>query len=324
MRSLLWILLIASIPCSSFEVKCKFKEDVVWRGYCCEVQEFMNFNRNARISELSGQHLKTYSNSDVESFRVDNFSSIKYFTNDVFVKFTNLRNLVIHSTSLQYLMRGDFALATHLHNVFITHNHITALEDYCFYGVQRLKTLNLRNNKISEIAENAFRGLKTLKYLTLTANEIEILHSNTFIDQIYMEQLSLSSNKLRHIDELLFSETKNLEVIFLENNLLEVISGKMFQHNQRLREIYMDNNHIKHITNVQHFLVNLKDLEVAIFLNNTCVNIQIFIMQRFHPPYQRVFENCEGKWIKNSITHNFTHLLFCTYMYICFHVCKLN
>lgn len=266
----------------------------MWRGYCCEVEKWTSGNRNARISGLSGQHLQSRSNSDVDSFRIENFSSIKYFTNDVFIKFTNLHNLVIHSTALQYLMRGDFALSNHLVNVFITHNRIAALEDYCFYGVQRLKTLNLRNNKISEIAENAFRGLKTLKHLTLAANEIEILHSNTFIDQIYLEQLALSSNKLRHIDKLVFSETKNLEVIFLDNNHLEVINGNMFKHNQRLRELYMDNNRIKQITNVQHFLVNLKDLEVAIFLNNTCVNIQIFIMQRFHPPYERVFENCEG------------------------------
>lgn len=110
----------------------------MWRGYCCEVEEWTSSNRNARISTLSGQHLQSHSNSDVDSFRIDNFSSIKYFTNDVFIKFTNLRNLLIHSTALRNLMRGDFAQANHLVTAFITHNRITALEDYRFHGIQRL------------------------------------------------------------------------------------------------------------------------------------------------------------------------------------------
>lgn len=273
-------------------MKCKFKEDIVWRGYSCEIQEWLVNNRNARITSFLGHHKPSHSNGDVDTLRIDNVASIDYFTNDVFMKFPNLRNLVIHSTTLEYLMRGDFTLANHLINVFITHNHITVLEDYCFHGAVRVKTLNLRDNKISEIAENAFSGLKTLKYLTLTANDIEFLHAKTFNDQTYMEQLSLSSNRLRHVDEKLFSKNQNLEVLFLDNNHLKVINGNMFQNNQRLKEIYMDNNHIKHITNVQHFLVNMKDLEVAIFTNNTCVNIQIFIIHNLHPPYERVFENC--------------------------------
>lgn len=267
----------------------------MWRGYGCEIKEWSNAYHNARISAVHGEHLDVYSNDDVESIRIENVSEMKYFTNDIFVKFRNLHNLVIHSTSLQQLLLGDFALADRLSNAFITHNHITALEDYCFHGAQKLKMLNLRSNKISFIAEHAFKGLKTLKYLTLTANEIEALHVNTFSEQMYLEQLSLSFNKLRHIDERLLSKNRNLKVLFLDNNHLKVINGNMFQHNRGLREIYMDNNHIKRITHAQNFLVNLKDLEVVILTNNTCVNIQMFIMHKFYPPYERVFENCDER-----------------------------
>lgn len=274
-------------------LKCKFKEDFVWQTYSCEVTEWNNENEDyARISAIEGHHFPDYTNDDVLSLRIENTHAIQRFTNDIFSKFKNLRYLVIHSTTLRFLLRGDFVLAKNLMNVHITHNTITMLEDYCFHGADMLKTLNLRENKIKDVKENAFKGLTTLKFLTLTSNEIDSLHTSTFYDQIYLEQLSLSSNKIRHIDERMFSKNRNLEVIFLDNNQLTFISGKIFDNNLKLREIYIDNNHIKHISNVQHFLVNLKDLEVAVFSNNKCIDVMLFIMNRLHPIYKEVFQNC--------------------------------
>lgn len=274
-------------------LKCKYKSDIVWHSYSCEVTEWNEENGNyARISSIEGQHFPDYTNSDVQSLRIENTDKIEHLTNDIFTKFKNLRYLVIHSTTLRFLLRGDFILSKSLMNVHITHNAITALEDYCFHGSDMLKTLNLRENRIRDVNENAFKGLTTLKFLTLTANEIDSLHSTTFNDQIYLEQLSLSSNKIRHIDERLFSKNRNLEVLFLDNNQLTSIDGRMFDNNLKLREIYMDNNHIKHIANVQYFLVNLKGLEVAVFSNNKCIDLMLFIMNQLHPIYSEVFQSC--------------------------------
>lgn len=293
---LLFCHLILIVTCTS--LKCKFKEDIVWPVYSCQVTEWIDENENnGRILVVEGQHFPDYTDDDVLSFRLENTNNIQHFTNDIFTKFKNLRYLVIHTTTLRSLLRGDFVLARDLINIHITHNEITVLEDYCFLGTEMLKTLNLRENKIGIVSENAFKGLTTLKYLTLTRNEIESLHSTTFNNQIYLEQLSLSSNKIRHIDEHLFSKNRNLEVLFLDNNLLTFINGRIFDNNLKLREIYMDNNRIKHILNVQHFLVNLKDLEVAVFSNNKCIDIMLFIMNRLHPIYSEVFGNCS----KNEI-----------------------
>jgi Leucine-rich repeat (LRR) protein len=290
-------LLLIALSCDAFNVKCKFKEDIVWQHYGCDVQEWPNnANHNhARISAIEGQHLPQRSNEDVYTLRMEGMRGIKYFTNDVFAKFRNLRYLIVHSTSLRYLLRGDFTLASNLMTLHITHNGVTSLEDYCFHGAESLKTLTLRNNKIRDVSEHAFKGLSTLKFLTISHNEIDSLHATTFDDQIYMEQLSLSSNRLRHIDERLFSRNFNLEVLFLDNNHLTVVSGKLFESNLRLRELYMDNNQINRVLKAQQFLVNLKDLQIAVFSNNTCTNAMLLIMSGFHPIYGEVFKNCTAQ-----------------------------
>lgn len=287
-----YILLITTASCSAITLKCLFQNDFVWRKYGCDVKELKNDNHNTRITSIQGQHAKLLSNDDVHSLRIENIRTIEFFTNDFFAKFPNLQNLAILSSSLKFLLRGDFALADNLVNIHITHTELTDLEDYVFHGTKVLKILNLRQNKIRDIAVDAFKGLMTVKFLTLSINEIESLHVNVFKDFSFLEQLSLSTNQIRHIDEHLFNKNRNLEVIFLDHNRLAAVNGNMFQRNDKLREIYLDNNHIKHISNIPNFLTNLKSLEVAIFSNNTCIDTNILIMNKFYPPYETLFAKC--------------------------------
>lgn len=292
-RETLFILLLLTITaCTSTLLRCSFKNDFVWKKYGCEVEEFKSDNPIVRITSIEGKHAMSNSNDDVLSLRIENIRTIEYFTNDFFVKFRFLQNLVVHDSSLKHLLRGDFAMAENLCHVHITHTELADLEDFVFHGTRMMKTLNLRENKIREIAENAFKGLMTLKFLTLSYNEIHSLHLNVFKDLNALEQLSLSTNKIRHIDERLFGKNRNLQIIFLDNNQLKAINGNMFEHNEKLREIYMDNNHIKHVSNIPRFLVNLKSLEVAVFINNSCINNSILIMGSFYPPYQQIFAKC--------------------------------
>lgn len=256
------------------------------------MKEFRNENHNSRISSIQGQHAESLSNDDVNSLRIENIRTIEYFTNDFFIKFPHIQHLVIHKTSLKFLLRGDFAVADNLVNILITHSDLTDLENFVFYGTKALKMLNLRENKIRNIEENAFKGMMTLKFLTLSFNDIETLHVNVFKDLTFLEQLSLSSNQIQHIDEHLFNKNRNLETVFLDNNLLKSINGNMFARNENLREIYFDNNHIKHISNIPNFLTNLKNLEVAVFSNNTCVDSMILILNKFYPPFEMIFDKC--------------------------------
>lgn len=288
---LIFLLTITSIASSTI-LKCEFRNDFVWRKYSCDVKELKSDSHSYRITLIQGQHAKQLSNNDVKCLRIENIKTIESFTNDFFMKFPNIQNLVIHATSLKFLLRGDFAIADNLVNIHITHTDLADLEDNVFHGTKVVKTLNLRENKIREIAENAFKGLVTLKFLTLSFNEIESLHGNVFKDLNFLEQLSLSTNRIRHIDENLLSKNRNLETIFLDHNRISAINGNMFASNTKLREVYMDNNHIKHISNIPNFLTNLKNLEVAVFANNTCVDSMILIMDKFYPPFESLFAKC--------------------------------
>lgn len=256
------------------------------------MKELKSDNRIVRITSIEGKHAMSKTNVDVHSLRIENIKTIEYFTNDFYVKFPHLQNLVICESSLKYLLRGDFAMAENLLNIHITHTDLAELEDFVFHGTRIVKMLNLRENKIQEIAESAFKGMMTLKFLMLSHNEIHSLHLKLFKELSALEQLSLSSNKIRHIDERLFSKNRNLKTIFLDNNQLKSINGNMFEHNINLREIYMDNNYIRHISNNPHFLVELKSLEIATFINNTCVSANILILRGFFPPYEMIFATC--------------------------------
>lgn len=313
-RALIELLFVAVLAFESSicsVVKCKFEENIVWHNYCCEVTEWWNATYNGRISLIEGSHIEGMFNDDVECLWIENLRTINHFTNDFFLKFKNLHNLVIQSTSLKHLMRGDFILANQLMNVYIRHNPITNLEDYCFYGAHIEETLNLRQNKIRKIAENAFSGLTSLKFLILSFNKIEFLHTNTFSDLSSLKELSLSDNKIRHVHEKLFSKNRHLEVLFLSNNQLKVMNGNAFEYNQRLKNIYIDNNEIEQIKNIENFLVNLEDIETFLFTNNTCASVQIHVYHHAYPPYNHILANCTVKWkeIKNLIFNLHTNFL---------------
>jgi Leucine-rich repeat (LRR) protein len=252
-------------------------------------------SRNARITSLEGQHVEELSNDDVQCLRIERIATIEYFTNDFFVKFPHIQSLGIHDAPLRFLLRGDFITADNLVNIHITHTNLTELESSVFRGATVLKQLNLRDNQIRVVDKDAFDGLSNLRFLTLSFNRIESLHVDTFKKLGYLEQLSVGWNRIRHIDEHLLSKNVNLQVVFFDHNEISVLRGGMFDRNEKLREIYLDNNHIKHISNVPHFLTNLKELQIAVFVNNTCVDAMFLVSNSFYPPYSAMLANCQSR-----------------------------
>lgn len=274
-------------------LNCLFENDVVWHKYSCSVQEIKLEFSSQRITRLVGSHYDHKTDDEVISVRIEKLTTINYFTRDFFIIFPNIKFLVIHESSLVHLKRRNFEGAENVKVIHINHNLINSLEDHVFEGAENSKVINLRENQIEEISQAAFNGLRVLKYLTLSYNKIKSLHKNTFSDLIYLEQLGLGSNQLYNLNEQLFHNNRHLEIIFLDNNLIESLNGNIFKNNKQLKEIYLDNNKIKHITDHTKFLVNLKDLKVAVFKNNTCVDTMI-IIDHFIPPYENIFLNCRN------------------------------
>jgi hypothetical protein len=281
---------------SSTLLKCRFQpRDDVWKKYGCVVQVLETENLKSKISSTDGNHYEDRTDADVQTFQIEDSQTIQYFTNDVFLKFSRIQNLVVHSTSLKFLLRGDFSKAKHLVNVFITHNQITELQYDVFYGATIMKSLNLRNNQISEIDENAFLSISRLKYLILSYNKLESLNSKVFEPLPYLDNLSLIGNQIKSIHEKLFSQNQRLQVLYLSENDIETLSGTIFHNNRGLKQVFMDNNRIRRLNHVSVFLSNLKGLEIATFDNNLCVNVTIVPIEgRPITQYEaeKVFEKC--------------------------------
>lgn len=282
---------------SSAQLKCKFLEhDVVWQKYCCVVEALSGVdNQTTKVTSISGTHTSPRkSDDDVQTLTIENIRTIRFFTSDLFAKFVNLRNLIVHDSSLELLRQGDFEMATMLTNVHITHNPLTRLPNSTFRGATNLKSLNLRNNRIRAIESEAFKSIFYLKHLVLSNNEIKSLNVDLFRDLTYLEQLSLNGNQIMHIHETQFSHNTRLHVLFVSWNQIKTLNGNIFKYTRELREIYMDNNEIRRISKATSFLAYLEHLQIATFDNNTCVNTTIMPMgvSVDHLPFERIFERC--------------------------------
>jgi Leucine rich repeat len=272
-------------------LKCKFQiRDVVWQKYSCVIEEFKTDFWNWKVSSISDNHYESRADDDVQTLTIEKSETFQYFTNDLFVKFSRIQNLLVHSTNLEYLLPGDFENAQHLTNAHL----LTELPNNVFHGARVLKSLNLSNNRIRQIDDDAFKSISLLKNLVLSFNEIKKLNVNLFQKLTYLDSLSLSGNQIRSIHETLFRGNRNLRVLFLSDNRIKTFNGRVFKHNKRLQAIYMDNNRIQRISEKSTFLSHLDDLEIAAFDNNICVNTTIVLNLRPLDEFQaqKYFEKC--------------------------------
>lgn len=276
-------------------LKCKYQtRDFVWQKYCCVVEELRTDNQTTKVTSVSGNHYESHSDEDVQTLTIENSLTIPYFTNDLFLKFPRIRNLLVVETNLEFLLRGDFENAKYLSNAHISHNLLKTLPNDVFHGANMLKSLNLRNNDIREIDDDAFKSISLLKYLLLSFNKITSLKINLFKELTYLEQLSLAGNQIKSIHSNQFNKNRNLRVLFLSENHIRTFNGKVFKHTTQLRQLYMDNNQIQRISEASTFLNHLEHLQIAAFDNNKCVNTTIITdggpIDVYHA--QRLFEKC--------------------------------
>lgn len=293
---------------SSAQLRCKFREhDVVWQKYCCVVEALSVDNQTSTVTSISGTHTSArMSDKSVQTLTIENIQTFQYFTSDLFAKFSDLRNLIVHNSSLELLRVGDFEFAANLANVHIAHNPLRRLPNFAFYGASKLKSLNLRNNRIRIIESDAFASIFYLKYLVLSYNEIKSLNVDLFRDLTYLEELSLSGNQIMHIHETQFVRNTHLRVLFVSWNQIKTLNGNIFKHTKELRELYMDNNQLRRFGTTSFFLAELEHLEIATFDNNTCVNTNIIVPQGVPVkdlPFDRIFERCMG-WRRWSFSRS--------------------
>ncbi|CAO1295077.1 unnamed protein product [Diamesa tonsa] len=187
-----------SNKCNSFTINCNFLNT---NGtYTCETRNLIINQAEMEISKIIGTHLTSKSNEEVTELIIVK-SSMFYWSNDIFTKFSALQILKIKNAQLNEYKQGDFSSAFNLRFLVVNGNNIALLGDDVFHGTEEhLTKINMNSNQIEKISGGTFRGLKQLKVLSLKDNLITEIPLGSFKDIVMLEILILTGNKIKFLD----------------------------------------------------------------------------------------------------------------------------
>lgn len=240
--------------------------------YVCAALGLENFDGNSSFFNVTGNHLKEKSITDVIGFVVKNQNS-KYIPR-------NVSNFFPHLTL--YEVRNSSTIAVNKEN---------------FEGLEKLETVIIEHNFIESLSSDIFNDLIALKYLRLSGNRITRLHFDIFARNTKLVKISLSGNRITFIHEMFFENLINLKQVQLQHNEIADVRDRTFGSNTLLEELDLSSNNLTFI-GPQLFdnLINLKKFD---FSNNICIknhsnDIVDFVdsIKEFcFPPYFRTYED---------------------------------
>lgn len=223
---------------TSKNLNCQYNE--VTRTYNCHIY---NINQNESLDSIweisSDNHKQNTSSVGIYE------STVLYLSNEIFLQFPSLEELIIRGVSLKEMHVKSFEGAKSLKTFRAELNHLRKVKNSTFVNAKNLLAISLRGNYIEYIEENAFEGLNLLKKLSLGQNSIKKLPVHLLRNTPTLEILFLNNNQIKVFNLNLFKNTKQLKWLFIEQNKLEVIKGST-----------------KHI----------KNLKIANFLENICID----------------------------------------------------
>lgn len=143
--------------------QCVFEQDLVWDGK----EEFKITNSDKLVELTTDIVLQA-------PFKT------KVIPTAIFVKFPNLKSLVIKEVGLDTISSDDFVNAKKLTHLHIEKNNIGTLKPNSFSAAKNLLDLDLSENQITKIEEGAFEGLNELTKLDLFSNKVVDLDITQF------------------------------------------------------------------------------------------------------------------------------------------------
>lgn len=177
----------------------------------------------------------------------------------------NLTNvLYIFNFEVYKLPQEIFLKFTSLKHLIVNGNHLQILEMDTFEGAENLEVLRLSNNELKELLSMVFRNLCNLKTLDLGRNKIERIESEAFKGLNNLERLYLSDNNLKSIPSDLLYPLRKLISLSLENNQISLLSDDAFRNNRLIRSVGLSNNTFRNLQNeLFHYFENLTDLSIS-------------------------------------------------------------
>lgn len=133
-----------------------------------------------------------------------------------------------------------------------------------------LSILYIQYCKLTRLARKGFKRMNNLNTISLTNNLIEHIDEDTFYEVPKLYSLRINGNKLKSIPYNMLVHSNRLQFFTFDGNLIEEFDGGIFRNCPLIKWINLDDNYLKKISiNLSSF----KNLERAIFTDNTCVKV---------------------------------------------------
>lgn len=146
------------------ELKCKFSNEdseVFGKHYQCWVRDqgdLVTNRKNRQITEITGSHLDSKTNADVNIFFIRD-STVKYFPQNLKIFFANLEGILIQKSKLKEIRREDLKIFPELRALELDSNEIIVLEPNLFQFNNKLEWISLYGNQISHVDSQTFDNL---------------------------------------------------------------------------------------------------------------------------------------------------------------------
>ena len=140
--------------------------------YYCWIQNNIQIwtPERAHIDEITGTHLDSKSNNDVNGIWVDN-EMIHYFPQRLESFFLNLTFIYISNAGLKEVHQSDLKPFSKLMELHLDGNEIEIIDEDLFEFNRELQYISFVNNKIYHIHPDVFNNLFSLEYLRLEYNK---------------------------------------------------------------------------------------------------------------------------------------------------------
>lgn len=233
--------------------------------------------KDLRVLDLSKNHLNVFAHSKtsvgpltaVESLDLSNNGLYTGMSDSFLAESPSLANLSLNSNSITKITRNTFDGASSLRKINLHNNVILEIEDGAFDSLDNLTELDLSKNSITCILDF---NLFNLAFLNLSKNSVEFFQSVESNVSFKLRSLDLSENKLLYFP--LLPENNVLEFLDVSRNRLQTVNNTGGPENQtnlifnHLR--YLDMSYNKFQSIPEHFINNMKSLEV-LNVSNNCI-----------------------------------------------------
>lgn len=160
---------------SAFDVNCKFNTNEHWvvsygDPYFCVISDIRVETSDKLIRNFSGDHQSGKSDSDVNTFRINQSPDCHYFPKGLESFFGQLKGIMLTNTGLKTISRYDLKPFPDLLDLWIYTSKLKIIGPNLLTFNTKLKFLDFGNNRIYSVSPDLFDPLRNLNEVKFNQN----------------------------------------------------------------------------------------------------------------------------------------------------------